>query len=108
MKPLKSNIKDERARAYRYVWGIVYRMARDSKTPRGDKVPFVGMAEVVAIFVRHYEANDTDLRDMLTRATDIIYYQPDPFPTLSEMRRVELDDIANGIVRDICDGDIPF
>ena len=109
MKHENINMSVERSKAYRYVWAIVYRMVRDTRTPAGDKVPFVGMAEIVAIFVRHYEVNETDLRDMLRRANDIIYYKPNPFSTLSEMRRAKLINIANGIEHIYSDfDDIPF
>ena len=103
-----------RSKAYRDIWDMVYRVARTDKYhvqyTKGINTLYIVkyILKIVRNSINEYAVDIDDIIRIVEQAVDA--YQPDmKQPTLSELRRAELDDIANGI--ELVDSeydDIPF
>lgn len=97
MKQRHINISNERSYAYRDMWKILYRAVREERNKHPDGLTPVHLVDIVIMYVMHYDVNPLHIRNIITRAGTICLDSPYPFPSLSELRRSELADIANGI-----------
>ena len=103
------DINNERSYAYRDMWKILYRAVREERQAHKDALNPVHLVDIVMMYVMHYDVNPLHIRNIIIRAGTICSDSPYPFPSLSELRRSELDDIANGIEPIDFDSDeIPF
>lgn len=103
MKHENINMNEERTMAYRSAWKVLYRAVREDDKANKDSLSPVHLADIVIMFIMYYDVSPLDLRNMITRALSICSSESYPFPTLAEMRRSEIEDIANGIEPIGCD-----
>lgn len=100
------DMNDERTMAYRTMWKVLYRAVREEDKANKDALSPVHLADIVLMFIMYEDVNPLHIRNMITRALSICSRESYPFPTLADMRRSELEDIANGIEPIGCDCEI--
>ena len=107
MKQKNIDTNDERSMAYRDMWKILYQATRKEGEAHNDELHTVDLVDIVLMYITRYDVNPLHIRSMISQSFSICL--DSPFPTLAQLRRLELEDIANGVASVDCDLDeLPF